>query len=140
MGERDTAGHMIYRTEHLSVRGGTCGHEHSSPQSGSNTMDIAHLINPLHQRGEKQKAKRKNNPWNPVGLNEFYTFLAIILFMGIVRLPSVKDYWTGNDYFGMLFCKQFMSGNRFLAIMWNLCMSNPQDEQNDRRKGTAEYD
>ncbi|MGH0160181.1 UNVERIFIED_CONTAM: hypothetical protein FKN15_060763 [Acipenser sinensis] len=50
MGERDTAGHMIYRTEHLSVRGGTCGHEHSSPQSGSNTMDIAHLINPLHQR------------------------------------------------------------------------------------------
>ncbi|XP_033869581.2 disintegrin and metalloproteinase domain-containing protein 33-like [Acipenser ruthenus] len=50
MGERDTAGHMIYRTEHLPVRGGTCGHDHSSPESGSNTVDIAHLIKPLHQR------------------------------------------------------------------------------------------
>ncbi|MGH0133323.1 UNVERIFIED_CONTAM: hypothetical protein FKN15_064818 [Acipenser sinensis] len=41
---------MIYRTEHLPVRGGTCGHDHSSPESGSNTVDIAHLIKPLHQR------------------------------------------------------------------------------------------
>ncbi|XP_066560061.1 piggyBac transposable element-derived protein 4 isoform X2 [Amia ocellicauda] len=93
------------------------------------------------KQGIKQKKRGRKFKWKPVEPGEFYIFLAVVIAMGIARLPSVTDYWTNDESFRIPFCNSFMSRSRFRTIMWNLQMSDPdEDEKNDRQRHTPQYD
>ncbi|XP_033855228.3 piggyBac transposable element-derived protein 4-like [Acipenser ruthenus] len=102
---------------------------------------VAKICSNTNKQGEKQQKKGKKYPWKPLGVQEFYTFLAVVIFMGIVRMPTLQEYWTDENMYGSYFCKSVMSRNRFLPILWNLHMSDPdEDAENDRKKGQPDYD
>ena len=84
----------------------------------------------------------KSFRWQPLTGRKFYAFLAIVIFMGMVRVPSVQDYWE-QDMFGQRFVKSTMSRMDFMAIMWNLHLSDPDEDERQaalKRAGDPLYD
>ena len=70
--------------------------------------------------------------WTPLDIPELKRFLANIIFMGIVRMPSLRDYYK-NDMYNMTFFKNNMSQRRFELILQCLHFSN-NDESVDNSK------
>ncbi|XP_036372726.1 disintegrin and metalloproteinase domain-containing protein 33-like [Megalops cyprinoides] len=68
-GGRDSPHHVIYRTEHLPTRGGTCGHGHQIGHSGV----ISSLLKPLHQRVRR-------NAWGTTKYMELYIVADSMLY------------------------------------------------------------
>jgi hypothetical protein len=64
---------------------------------------------------------------------EMDLFLAIVIFMGLVELPSDVDYWRPPPY-GQVFVQRLMSRNRFLQIKRCLSISNPDAAANTADK------
>lgn len=66
--------------------------------------------------------------WKDVTVPEMYTFLSLNLYMGLVRYPSIRDYWNKTFLFSgpNIFDSQIMSRNRFFAILKFLRFSKPQ--------------
>lgn len=58
--------------------------------------------------------------WSSVSTAEVWTFLGIIVLMGIHRLPRIRNYWSKNPFLGVPAIQQHMSLNRFWALWSNL--------------------
>ncbi|XP_049918910.1 piggyBac transposable element-derived protein 4-like [Epinephelus moara] len=79
--------------------------------------------------------------WEVLTVKDFYIFLAIIIFTGLVTVHHRADYWRKKWPYNFPFPSDKMSWDRFEAILWSLHLSNPQeDEENNKKKNTAEYD
>ncbi|XP_033493159.2 uncharacterized protein LOC117263673 [Epinephelus lanceolatus] len=79
--------------------------------------------------------------WKPLTVSDFYIFLSIIIFSGLVKVHVRGDYWRKEWPFNFRFPGETMRRDRFESILWSLHLSNPaEDEENDRKKNTAEYD
>ena len=63
---------------------------------------------------------KKHSHWVDVTTEEIWTFLGMIILMGIHRLLRVKDYWSRNSLLGLNPIRQSMPLNRFWAIYSNL--------------------
>jgi hypothetical protein len=58
-------------------------------------------------------ANKKSFPhWFEITLAELWQFLAISLMMGLIKKPSVPDYWTTKHLFGTPSFSEIMSRNR----------------------------
>ena len=86
------------------------------------------IIDPLiiwsHERAmdffkDRASPKVHSINWNRLTPGEMYIFLAFILLMGIVRMPSRSMYWEHGPVFGgpAIFTGNVMSRNRFNTIM-----------------------
>lgn len=65
----------------------------------------------------------------------------LTLFMGILRLPKLRDFWRTSSIFHVPYPCRVMSRDRFFNITLNIHMSNPEEDAvNDGKKGTADYD
>ncbi|XP_018534152.1 piggyBac transposable element-derived protein 4 [Lates calcarifer] len=72
---------------------------------------------------------------------EFYKFIGLIFYFGLVKLSAIADYWKKNSIFSQSFPPKVMSRDRYRTICWNIHMSDPdKDIENDRNKGTPQYD
>lgn len=79
--------------------------------------------------------------WKPLTVREFYIFLAIIIYSGLVKVHDSLDYWREEWPYNFRFPGDTMTRDRFKSIMWSLHMSNPEEDKvNERKKKTAEYD
>lgn len=89
----------------------------------------------------KNPAKnRKTNglSWKQVSKSDMYTFLALVLAMGLNPLPRMHDYWA-QDWVRTgppLFCAEVMSRDRFFSILKFLRFSPPAevDKSNPRTR------
>lgn len=71
--------------------------------------------------------------WSPTNLGEIKKFFGLILFMGLVKLPKLADYWSKDNITSHLFPKTIMSRNRFELILQMLHFSvNDDQHKNDR--------
>lgn len=83
----------------------------------------------------------KKYTWRDISSTDFYKFVGLLLYMAMLKLPQVSQYWRQDSFFTVLAPALVMSRNTFQAISWNLHMSDPHDDvENDKKKGTAEYD
>ena len=55
--------------------------------------------------------------WIPVEETEIMCLIGICLYMGIVQLPHIKDYWSKDSFFPPHFISKAMSRDRFYLIM-----------------------
>ncbi|XP_029952484.1 piggyBac transposable element-derived protein 4-like isoform X1 [Salarias fasciatus] len=79
--------------------------------------------------------------WAPLTVRDFYTFLSIIVFSGLVEVHNRADYWRRKWPYNFAFPRENMSRDRFEAILWSLHLSSSEDdEENDRKRQTANYD
>lgn len=83
----------------------------------------------------------RDKPWHNISGEDFKSYLALVVYMGLVKVSTLIDYWRRSRMYSFLFPAQIMSCRKFLTITNALHLSNPQDdEENEKRKGTAAYD
>lgn len=88
---------------------------------------------------KKYQGHRKS--WVPVTTADMHSFLCLVLYMGIVPLKTLKEFWRGSQLFRLPFPASVMPCRRFLDISRSLHMNDPAVEAaNDQRKGTSGYD
>uniref|UniRef100_A0A3Q3A6G3 PiggyBac transposable element-derived protein domain-containing protein n=1 Tax=Kryptolebias marmoratus TaxID=37003 RepID=A0A3Q3A6G3_KRYMA len=79
--------------------------------------------------------------WKVLTVRDFYIFMAILIFSSLVSVHHRSDYWRKAWPYNFPFPGNKMARNRFEAILWSLHLSNPEeDEDNERKKNTADYD
>nr|XP_055046360.1 piggyBac transposable element-derived protein 4-like [Misgurnus anguillicaudatus] len=115
-----------------------------TPQSLFKMFFPENAVSTLCRNTNAQAAKATANgckyKWTDVSISEMYRYIGLLLYMNIVRLSSIRDYWR-QDFFSVAFPAKVMSKGRFLTISWNFQMSHPEeDEENDRKRGTTEHD
>ncbi|XP_062864454.1 piggyBac transposable element-derived protein 4-like [Trichomycterus rosablanca] len=105
------------------------------------TSVVKTIVDNTNKYAEIRAAANPSNKWIPLSVREFYKFIALVIYMGIVKLKSVADYWSGKEYYRLHCTTKVMTGKRFLAISSNLHLCDPkEDKDNTRRKGTPAYD
>ena len=58
--------------------------------------------------------------WKDVTVDEMKGFVGVILNMGIIQLPNLKDYWSKNSTTELPFFRKVFSRNRFFQIFGTL--------------------
>jgi len=71
--------------------------------------------------------------WTPVNVNEIWVFFALELLMGIVKKPSLKDYWSTDPLLHTPIFSNQISRNRYQYILRSLHFAdnsapNPSDK------------
>jgi hypothetical protein len=70
--------------------------------------------------------------WKPVDSAEVWSFLGLIGWMGLVKLPAIRDYWRKHKLYGLPFARTVMSRNRFEMILKFVHFSDNEEETRDR--------
>ena len=82
--------------------------------------------------------KRKSNGLlrRPVGRDEMYVFLGLLMVMGINKLPRMYMYWPCDVMVGgggsTIFCKEVMARGRFLCLLKFMRLSSPDQVKKKR--------
>ncbi|XP_042601397.1 piggyBac transposable element-derived protein 4-like [Cyprinus carpio] len=102
---------------------------------------VSTLCYNTNAQAARSLARGRKYKWTDVSVSEMYRYFGLIFYMGMVKLISIKDYWRQGSLFSVPFPATIMSRDRYRTISWNMHMSNPaEDKENDKKKGTNEYD
>uniref|UniRef100_A0A9J7YQX3 PiggyBac transposable element-derived protein domain-containing protein n=1 Tax=Cyprinus carpio carpio TaxID=630221 RepID=A0A9J7YQX3_CYPCA len=79
--------------------------------------------------------------WLPLKVQELYSYIGLVIYMGLLGAKNIIDYWSGKEIYRLPFPKSVMSRSRFQAISWNIHLCDPEnDVENARKRGTPAYD
>ena len=70
--------------------------------------------------GTNSFARNEGLDFKPVDMEELKKFFAIILYIGVVKMPEIVMFWSKNSIFRNEVVHRIMSRNRFEAIASNL--------------------
>ncbi|XP_055885721.1 piggyBac transposable element-derived protein 4-like [Biomphalaria glabrata] len=76
--------------------------------------------------GPSKPSMYKN--WKDIDVEEFYVFMGLLMYMGLVQVPNFKLYWNGKSLFNGLWARAFMTRFRFQQILCFLKVSNRDTE------------
>jgi hypothetical protein len=85
----------------------------------------------------KEAGTSGKRPWWPTSASKIQVFIAIFIYIGVVRLPAIADYWSTN--YGQFYCAQHMSLNRFEDLKRFMHIS-PPDNVNDVKEDDKSHD
>ncbi|XP_056090430.1 piggyBac transposable element-derived protein 4-like isoform X2 [Rhinichthys klamathensis goyatoka] len=99
------------------------------------------IVNNTNSFAQKRSEAGKRFLWLPLVAHELYSYMALVIYMGLLGAKNIVDYWSGQEIYSLPFPKSVMSRSRFQAISWNLHLCDPEDDrENSRKKGTEAYD
>ncbi|CAL9693444.1 unnamed protein product [Knipowitschia caucasica] len=97
---------------------------------------LASLLENMNAFGSHQ-----NENWAAVTMTDFYSFLAVVLHMGIVKLPEMGSYWRQHRLYNLPFPSAAMSRNKFMRMCRSLHLCSMEDDaRNQALRGTPHYD
>jgi hypothetical protein len=70
--------------------------------------------------------------WFDVSVPEMKAFLCLIINMGLMPLPDIKDYWSSEWITQIKFFCDVMSRVRFLQIYWMMQVGNDTTEESNQ--------
>lgn len=102
---------------------------------------IRHIVNETNIYAQqklnlKRPKKSKTKPWTPTDKKEIEKFFGIIIWMGLLKEPQLRDYWSTNYLFENNI-KKNMTRNRFEQL---LSMLHFNDNEAASKKGDEEFD
>jgi len=62
------------------------------------------------------RKKTDQTNWNDLTLNELKIWLALVIYMGVFKLPAVRDYWVIDSYFPSHEVTKLMTIKRFNEV------------------------
>lgn len=71
--------------------------------------------------------------WSETTLSEIKHFFSLILYMGLVKLPKLADYWSTDEITGQHFPRTVMSRNRFELLLQMIHFSKDDDNNKSDR-------
>ncbi|KAI2644801.1 PiggyBac transposable element-derived protein 4 [Labeo rohita] len=77
---------------------------------------------------QEEETKGKMVKWAPTSIPEMYTFLASVMLMGMVKKPSLRDYWSTDPMLLTPFFRSLFSQDRFLILLRCLHFANNTTE------------
>ena len=80
----------------------------------------------VHETNRYAEQTGSETSWIPTHANEMMAFLALILAMGINKLPQYSMYWSTCEVIRLSFYPSIMSRNRFTSIMRYFHLSDNQ--------------
>ena len=82
----------------------------------------------------------RSRRWTPIDQEEFEVYIGIVILMGVVKMPSYKDYWDPEiSQFAEMF-KGKMTCERFGLIQTHLhCAPSTVDDSVDKVAKAAEF-
>ena len=91
--------------------------------------------NHYHVQAVAKGSEETKLPWNDVVIEEMYAFLGIVIAMGIIILPEIRDYWCKSSILNLPWFSSVLSRNRFDQILCNLYLADndlqpPRDDPN----------
>jgi hypothetical protein len=92
------------------------------------SLEILNIIVENTNEYAKSKFAEKKRSWDDLTLSELKIFLAIIIYMGLFKMPSMKDYWNNKQQFPIHNITRYMTCIRFEQIKRFLHIS-PIDSQ-----------
>ncbi|KAK9532194.1 hypothetical protein VZT92_009592 [Zoarces viviparus] len=82
-----------------------------------------------------------SNLWIDVTLQDMFSFMSLIVYMGVLKCSGFTDYWRGGKLYSLPFPRRVMTGKKFLRISQALHLSSSvEDAANEQRRGTAAFD
>ena len=75
-----------------------------------------------HHRMSNARPSRRSlfRKWVDVTVAEMKAFVGLILSMGLVQIPEVREYWSRHETLNFPFFRRVLSRDRFLQIFWSL--------------------
>ncbi|KAK0153480.1 PiggyBac transposable element-derived protein 4 [Merluccius polli] len=87
------------------------------------------------------RKRAAGEPWRDIAVADLYSYFALVIHTGLVRVHDLPDYWRGSRLYGLAFPSRVMSRGRFEAISSALHLSSVDDDaENKSRRCTAAYD
>ena len=91
------------------------GPSHDANPGDSNALDYLSLLWPATLRElialetNRYALQRGVAKWRDVSTAEIWTFLGIVILMGIKRLPRISNYWSRDRFIGVPGMNQYIS-------------------------------
>ena len=106
-----------------------------------NNQSVNIICKNTNKNAEKEQAKGKKFVWEELKPVTFLMYVGLMMFMALLKLPKVRDYWRKGSHLSVLFPASVMTRDRFMAISRAVHLSDPDhDLANNRKKDTPEYD
>ena len=85
---------------------------------------------------EKQSYATPEGHWKETTATEIKTFISLVIYQGLVRVSRNDRYWSTRSLYHGLWTRNFMSRNRYQAILGMLHIADPltEDPLNKLRK------
>ena len=77
----------------------------------------------------KKKYASADGSWKETNNDEIRRFIALLLYMGLVSVPTHDRYWSIKSLYHGLWAREIMSRLRFKALLAMLHVVDPNDEQ-----------
>lgn len=94
-----------------------------------------------NKNAAKNLEKGRKFIWTKISPDEMKRFIGLLLYMSVLDLPKMTDFWCQHTIFHVAFPATVMTRDRFMAILSSLHISDPEkNEENEQKKGTEDYD
>lgn len=81
------------------------------------------------------RAKRKSLRWLTLTVKELYAVIGIIIFMGLIDVPTIPEYWNSDGFYGQEFVKNSgINKTRFANVLSCIHLCNLEEERENERK------
>ena len=94
------------------------------------------IVNATNGYATKTLIEREDTPstsrlhsWNPTDSEEISKFLGVVMYMGVIKMPRISDYWKTDEFHKNSFVPKIMSRNRFELLLKMIHFCEPEDEE-----------